>query len=248
MIAALGGVLTAVLVMVTIGSSLAAIRFRDLAKQKGDAALAERSARLEADQARSASERSREVALAETYRAMLSEAKALRAGHRLGWRDDALSNLARLATMPTPRRDLVELRDEAVASLGEFDIVEVARFTGLRCKVWSLDFSPDSRMLATAALNGEVDLWDVPRRRHSRRVHDPAGSSRPGNQPTWEDPLVYARFLPDGGLARITWGRRVELLDPSGRLFDSPPDRRGEGPGRGAGGRPPRPPAGGRVE
>jgi WD40 repeat protein len=226
-IAALGAVLTAVLVIVAVGSSLAAIRFADLARQKGDAAIAERSARLEADQARTAAERSREAALAETYRAMLSEVKALRAGHQPGWRDDALSNLARLATMPTPRRDLVELRDEAVASLGEFDIVEVARLIA-PCKVWSLDFSPDSRMLLTAAINGDTDLWDLPRRRHARRVHDPAGLIRPTSWPSPEDPMVHARFLPDGGLARITWSRRVELLDTSGRLASRLPNAGGK--------------------
>ena len=58
---------------------------------------------------------------------MLSEVKALRAGHQPGWREEALANLARLAVMPTPRRDLVQLRTEAVASIGEFDVHEVAR-------------------------------------------------------------------------------------------------------------------------
>src|SRR5262249_2506404 len=82
--------------------------------------------RAEADQARAGSEKSRAAAQAETYRAMISEVRALRAGHRLGWREEALANLARLVVMPTPRRDLVELRTEAVASIGDFEVKEVA--------------------------------------------------------------------------------------------------------------------------
>jgi hypothetical protein len=53
---------------------LAAGRFARLAEREHKAATAERSARLEADGARKAAQ-------AETYRAMLSEVKALRAGH-----------------------------------------------------------------------------------------------------------------------------------------------------------------------
>ena len=50
----------------------------------------ERSARLEADQARTTAESAREAAQAESYHAVLSQVKALRAGHPLGWRDEAL--------------------------------------------------------------------------------------------------------------------------------------------------------------
>ena len=126
-IAVLGGVLTAVLVLVTIGSLLAAGRFKRLAEREGQSAIAERSARQETDLVLKTAETARNAAQAETYLALLSEVKALRFGHRLGWREEALANLARLTVMPTPRRDLVELRTEAVACIGEFEIKEVAR-------------------------------------------------------------------------------------------------------------------------
>ena len=112
-VASLGTALAILLVAVTIASLIAVSRFADLAKREENSAAAERSSRL--------------AAQAETYRAMLSEVRALRAGRPLGWRDDALGNLARLTRAATPRRDLVELRSEAVVCLGEFDIVEVAR-------------------------------------------------------------------------------------------------------------------------
>jgi WD40 repeat protein/serine/threonine protein kinase len=222
-VAVLGGVLMALLVVATVGSLLAANRFANLAERQGNSAAAERSARLEADLARANAETARMAAQTETYHAMLSEAKALRAGHQLGWRDEALGNLAQLTTMPTPRRDLVELRNEAVASLSESDVVEVARLEGFRSRVWSLDFRPDSPALVTSNLNGDLDLWDVSRRQHSWLVVDPAGMDRAYGGPKAGDPNIHARFLPDGGLVRITWSHRVEFLDSSGRPSARPP-------------------------
>ncbi|MGO9917396.1 MAG: protein kinase domain-containing protein [Isosphaeraceae bacterium] len=183
----------------------------------------EAGARKRADLARQKADLSRNAALAETYRASLSEVRALRAGRPAGWRDDALGNLARLTTMPSPRRDLVELRTEAVASLGEFDIVEVAWLEGFRGTVGSLDFSPDSRALATATTSGDLHLWDVASRQHAWQVVDPAGTMSPSGFPSPAEPQPSVRFLPDGGLARTTWGHRVEFLDSSGRRSARPP-------------------------
>ncbi len=252
-----------VLVLATIGSLLAAGRFANVAERQGNSARAERSARLEADLARKAAEKDRKgadlareaaekdrtaaekaraSAQAETYRAMLSEVKALRAGHQLGWREEALENLARLAVMPTPRRDLVELRNEAVASLGEFDVVQVMRLEGLQGTVDQLDFSPDSRTLVTATRSGSVDLWDVARRQHSWRVEGPDGKSRPSEDRNLLRP-VPARWWPG-----------ADLLGPSGRVprflglaIGPAPDRRRDGPGGPAGGRSPGSLARGRV-
>ncbi|HKI20778.1 MAG TPA: serine/threonine-protein kinase, partial [Isosphaeraceae bacterium] len=101
-IAVLAGVLTGVLVLATVGSMLAAGRFAILAEREHNSANAERSARLEADDARKAAEAAKKAAQPETHRAVLSEVKALRAGDQLGWREEALGDLARLAIMPTP--------------------------------------------------------------------------------------------------------------------------------------------------
>ena len=161
---------------------------------------------------------------------MLSEVKALRAGHPLGWREDALGNLAQLTTMPTPRRDLVELRIEAVASLVEPDVVEVARLEGFRSKVFSLDFSPDSRTLATATLR--LTKGTSPCLGRCTPAACVAGPRPGGNDPGIPvgrrrvDPSIQARFLPDGRRsgARITWGLIAsEFLDSSGRPSARPP-------------------------
>jgi WD40 repeat protein len=160
---------------------------------------------------------------------MLNEVKALRAGYQLGWRDQALANLGRLAVMPTPRRDLVELRTEAVASIGEFGVKELARFEGGDAPPgggWcatSLDFSPDSKRIASASKTGDVDLWDVPNVTQRRRIAD----AEPTNEQHtfWDRGRVH--FLSDGDLAYITKNGRVAFLGAPGRQSARSPIERG---------------------
>src|SRR5262249_27476914 len=142
---------------------------RDEARQ--NATRAEQSEK-EANQARAAAEKSQAAAEAETYRAMLSEVRALRAGHEPGWREKALSDLARLAVMPTPRRDLPELRTEAAATLGTPDVRLVARVALPSGAPGSVTFSPDGRALLTACPGTGLDFWDVPGNRHLSSVED----------------------------------------------------------------------------
>ena len=186
-IATLSAVLTAVLFAMTFASLLTARRFADLADRERNAAVSERSARKEAsrraeaesiarreaDQSRGAAEKANTAAQAETYRATLSEVKALRAGRQPGWRDLALANLARLAVMSTPRRDLVELRTEAVATLAAPDIRLVTRIEMVPTSdhLRSLAFSLDGRTLVTASNKTGLDFWDVHGQRHLSHVN-----------------------------------------------------------------------------
>jgi WD40 repeat protein len=190
-----------------VGSALTARRFARLAQSASNAAVAEHSARTEAEAARLAAQ-------AETYGAMLSESKALRAGRQLGWRDEALANLARLAVMPTPRRDLVELRTEAVACVGEFGVKEVARFEVSGVTAGTLEFSPDSRTLAAATDLGNLDLWDVAGR---KPLHQHIGIIRRHRNLARESNGGAARFLADGNLAFLGAGRQVTYLGATGR-------------------------------
>jgi serine/threonine protein kinase/WD40 repeat protein len=125
-----------------------------------------------AETARDEAEMSRAAAQAETYRALLSEARAVRAGHEPGWREKALGDLARLAVMPTPRRDLPELRTEAAATLATPDIRLVARVVLPGSALGSFTFSPDGRTLLTADRETGLDFWDVPGNRHLSSVKD----------------------------------------------------------------------------
>jgi serine/threonine protein kinase/WD40 repeat protein len=161
---------------------------------------AERS-QQEADQARAAAE-------AETYRALLSEVIALRAGRQPGWREKALSDLARLAVLPTARRDLAELRTEAAATLATPDIRLAARIKLSSDDPGSLSFSSDGRTLLTAGSKTGLDFWDVRGNCHLFSVQTLAVNK------SAQDRAVY---LPDGqGLAVATRDHGVVFTDAKG--------------------------------
>ena len=170
----------------------------------------ERSGRVMATIAGQQAVRSRNEALAETYRATLNEARALRLAVPPGWRDNALGKLAHLATVPFPDRDLVPLRSEAVACLAGLDVREVARFVGHQGPIWSLDFSPDGKALASAGYEGTVWVWDVAGLRAARRYDDPASDRRQWYNDSAPRPAVG--FRPGGGLAYASWSHRVEFI------------------------------------
>src|SRR5439155_26106965 len=109
--------------------------------------------------------KARPDAQAESSGAVLSEVRALRAGRQPGWREKALGHLARLAILPTPRRDLPELRTEAAATLGTPDIRLAAKVELPSVDLGSFTFSPDGRTLLTAGFQRGLDFWDVPRNR-----------------------------------------------------------------------------------
>ena len=127
-IAVLGGVLTGVLVLATVGSLLAVAGSRVFGRAQGHSATRERAARLEADLARNAAEtaarrhRPRPTAPC-SARSKLCGPDISSAGAR---KPSPIS--PDCVFMPTPRRDVVELRSEAVATIGEFGVKEVARF------------------------------------------------------------------------------------------------------------------------
>ena len=231
--AALGGVLAAVLILTTLGSILAAGRFARLAQSERESARSERSARqevsrrakaelaawAEADQARAASEMSRVAAQSETYHRILSRARSLRVGRLPGWRDEALSELARVATMPALLRDLPELRTEAAAALGTPDIRLVSRIDLPASDLASFAFSPDGRTLLTAGQQTGLQFWDVAGKRHVSSVEAlTVGEST-------SDKSVY---LPDGqGLAVGTRDRGVVFTDLRGSLTSRAPITQG---------------------
>jgi WD40 repeat protein len=166
-------------------------------------------------QALSDTEEARDKAVAVSYRALLNQTQALRLAHASGWRHQALQNLQKLAHLETPQRDLAELRSEAIACLGGFDANEETRFLGHTQSVWSLDFSPDGSLLATAGYDGHLLLWDMKERRLVRDVPDPAVNLAKRHNVL--APLPAVRFRPDGtSLAYATWEPGFGCLDLGG--------------------------------
>jgi eukaryotic-like serine/threonine-protein kinase len=196
-IAVLGAGLVAMLVLTTLASLVVASRMARLVQSERKA---------------------REAAQAETYHAVLSESKALRVGHQPGWREEALSDLARLAVMPTPRRDLTELRTEAAASLKTPDI-HLAAKVELSDDLGSFAFSLDGRSLLTAGLKTGLDFWDLAGNSHRSSVDGLTVSE------SWFDLAIY---LPDGrGLAVGTRDYGVVFTDSHGIRTSQAPITRG---------------------
>ena len=173
--------------------------------------------RRKADAARAAAVRSeaaailsRNKAVAEAYRALFSEARALRAARSPGWRREALAILARLAATDTPARDAVALRGEAVACLGGLDLREIARFEGPN-GIRGLDFDRESKHLAAAGTDGRLHVWDLGRASRVKLIVDPAIDH--ARLFSADSPWPSVRFRPGGGgLAYATWTRGIESI------------------------------------
>src|SRR5439155_15035746 len=117
----------------------------------------------------------------------------------------------RLAAIDTPRRDLVELRTEAVACLGERDARPSTHLVGHTHYVVALDFSPDGATLASGSADGSVRLWDPATGRQLAAFRDPAHNASKLRSP--ENPGPVVRFRPDGSLLWSTWNQRVDVLE-----------------------------------
>lgn len=163
-VATLGAVLAALLALATIGSLLIAARFSRMADRDRQLTAAERSARLDSERlaraeslARQAGAREKERAeralldaIDKTYIASRNEIRAMRLAHESGWRSAAIERLGRLARLDCPKRDLSELRTEAIACLADIDVRSQSNFapTPNSRNVWRVQFSPDGRTLA----------------------------------------------------------------------------------------------------
>jgi serine/threonine protein kinase/WD40 repeat protein len=189
-----------------------------LVRAKAEATRAERS-REEADQARNASEIARARAEADSYEATLGEARALRGAHEPGWREKALDDLTRLAVMPTPRRDLSEIRTEAVAALSTPDFHLVGELRPAH-DLTSFSFAPDGQTVLTAGLEG-LDFWNAKSLKHVATAKVPAGSAK---ERACHDRLIS---LPNGqGFAVATPDHGVVFTDVYGKRTSRLPTTR----------------------
>ena len=208
-IAVLGGVLTAVLVLVTIGSLLVAAEYSNLAGAERTARLksermaeAESLARAEAEKAHKAESKERERAekalldaLDQTYIATRNEVRAMRLAHEAGWRSRAIERIAGLVRLGSPSLRREELRTDAIGCLAELDVRLQSTFGPRDVGAWRMKFSPDGETLAVSDdklsivclydHNNNRELPSIPRASgHAPFVFHPGGalalSSAPG--------------------------------------------------------------------
>jgi WD40 repeat protein len=201
---------------------LAAVAAQEADNARQNEEIAKQNAQR-AEQSQQAADQARAAAEAETYRATLSEARALRAGRQPGWRGEALADLARLAASPSPRRNLPELRTEAVAALGTPDVHLIARID-LPDSVRSFAFGPDGQTLVTVGPQSDLDFWNVQDLQHVATA-EALARKRPV-RPAWDRNRVL--YLPAGqGWAVTTRDQGVVFTDPSGKRTSRPPITRG---------------------
>jgi serine/threonine protein kinase/WD40 repeat protein len=155
-IAVLGGALTAMLVLVTVASLLAAGHFNRLRLKEAQAAQNERDARAAEAEQKQRAEEALQDAIDQTYLATRNEVRAMRLAHASGWRSAALDKIRGLVRLGSRKLDRLELRTEALACLAEIDVRVESNFAPNDLGAWHLQFSPDGRTLAVndAAVNG----------------------------------------------------------------------------------------------
>jgi WD40 repeat protein/cytochrome c-type biogenesis protein CcmH/NrfG len=150
------------------------------------------------------------------YKALLNETIGKIEAKPENWQEDSLKNLKRLAGFDTPARDLARLRSLAVTVLMDFGVKEVRRLRGHSGRIWSIDFSPDGRTMATLDHGGHLRLWEFPSGRLLKDIRDRDAQNLPPFHNQSPRPIV--RFDPLGRyLAHTSWGHAVEFLPLDGR-------------------------------
>jgi WD40 repeat protein/tRNA A-37 threonylcarbamoyl transferase component Bud32 len=124
----------------------------------------------------------REIAATQEYYSRVTRVREARARPSPGWTWSGLANLHRAAQVPTPARNLVELRSEAAACLAAFDLREVATLAK-QLAPFCLTFSTDGKRLAIGPLRGGarafIPLYDLDSRELKRELALPPSSVSP---------------------------------------------------------------------
>ncbi|MEX2119829.1 MAG: protein kinase [Pirellulales bacterium] len=119
--------------------------------------------RSAAEQARSGEASQRAEAVGNLYDSLVGEARALRLARVVGYREQAWQRLRQAAELGTPKRDLVQLRREAAACLGDFVGLDptVLKDFGDR-RISAIALHPRGHQLALGFTDGSLSLRGLP--------------------------------------------------------------------------------------
>jgi serine/threonine protein kinase/WD40 repeat protein/Flp pilus assembly protein TadD len=121
------------------------------------ATVAEKTAR----QAQVAAQAERQQAVTNLYHARVGEAAALRRARGMGYRAQVFNRLQQALELDTPDRDISQLRDEAVACLGDFVGLEPITWDNFPARIKKITLTPDGKLMAIALDNGKVQVRNV---------------------------------------------------------------------------------------
>jgi serine/threonine protein kinase/WD40 repeat protein/tetratricopeptide (TPR) repeat protein len=128
------------------------------------AMLAETNARntlAQAKQAQRVAQRERQQAVTNLYHAHVEEAAAVRRARGMGYRTQVFRLLQQALGLDTPDKDLDQLRDEAVACLGDFVGLEPIVWDNFPAGIRKIALTPHGEQMAIALDNGKIEVRDV---------------------------------------------------------------------------------------
>jgi WD40 repeat protein/serine/threonine protein kinase len=120
------------------------------------------AANQDAENRRREAERERQQAVTNLYHSLVGEAQAIRRARESGYRVEAWKRLHQALHLETPDRDVLQLRQEAAASLGDFAGLEAkATWTDFPADVLAIALHPRGTVLALGLRDGTVQVRDL---------------------------------------------------------------------------------------
>jgi WD40 repeat protein/serine/threonine protein kinase len=142
----------------------------------------------EAIRARDATREAQDGAITNLYHALIEEARAVRESRATGYRVRAWNLLRQALDLQTPDRDLMTLRLEAAASLGDFVGLEPVVLEGFPAEILSKAMDSDGRHVGLGLRDGTILIIDLATKKLSATLHGHHSS------------VAGLAFLPDGRL------------------------------------------------
>ncbi len=149
--------------------------------------------------------RERQRATDHLYHALVREAQGLRRAGRSGYRSQAWDRLHQAVRLETPEKDLIDLRQEAMACLGDFVGLEPATLADFPTDVRAIALHPDGVQLAVGLKNGTIVLRHLGTRAILAEL--------PGHR----DRIFSLAFAPDGNtLVSGDWQGTIRVWERKG--------------------------------
>jgi serine/threonine protein kinase/WD40 repeat protein len=136
---------------------------------------------------RDQAEHQREQAVAHLYHSLVGEARALRQARGEGYRDKAWKLLHQALQLDTPQKDLGQLRQEAVACMGDYVGLEPTIWEDFAEDIQLLALQPHGPQLALGLSDGSVLLRNIDTGAEIARLREPGAA------------ISALQFWPDGG-------------------------------------------------
>ena len=143
-------------------------KWRDAEWQKDLARAAharEAAERVEADRERRRAENN-------LYHSLVREAQAIRRLRDGGYRREVWDRLKQAIALETPDKDLTQLRQEAVACLGDFVALAPTTWADVTSEIQALEIHPDAQHVVLGLADGSILLRNLATGAELARLHE----------------------------------------------------------------------------